>query len=446
MTAPEMPTTTDAARAGDVIDRGALAALAEERIDWRFKGLPTAAQGATVAEYLATGPRLSELGTPLLTLDAAAMDANLNAMKAYCAQVGALHAPHGKTTMAPALWAKQLDAGAWGITLANAFQLRVGRAFGVRRLLLANELVDPAALRWVSSELDADPQFEFACWVDSPAGVALMDEALRKHGAQRPMDVFIELGGPHGRTGVRGIDAAVALALAVKAAPTLRLIGVSGYEGALAHDASAEAIAAVETYVRDLGRLHNRLLHEGFYGRDHDIFLSAGGSAYFDQVAEALGSRADDGVKVLLRSGAYLVHDDGHYRGVSPFARRLGKPLTAAMHGWARVLSRPEPGLALLDGGKRDFPYDEGLPTAQRLLGAAGHGGSELLEGVAVSKFSDQHAFLPIDPQVPLEVGDVVRLGLSHPCTACDKWTLIPVLDDASSPDPRVVNLVRTFF
>lgn len=432
-------TATDAA-----IDRAAVAALAEERIDWRFKGLPTAAWGATVAEYLATKPRLAEFGTPLLTLDAAAMDANLHAMRAYCAEIGALHAPHGKTTMAPALWQRQLDAGAWGITLANAFQLRVGRAFGVRRLVLGNQLVDPAALRWVSSELDADPRFEFACWVDSPAGVALMDGVLREHGAQRPVDVFIELGGPHGRTGMRGVGAAVELALAVKAAPTLRLIGVSGYEGSLAHDSSTEAIAAVDTYLKELGHLHDRLLLDGVYSsdRDYEVYLTAGGSAYFDQVAEILGPRGGPDVKVLLRAGAYLVHDDGHYSRVSPFSRDLDRPLTSAMHGWARVLSRPEPGLALLDGGKRDFPYDEGLPTPQRLLG----GPDGFFRGASVSAFADQHAFLRIDPSAALEVGDVVRLGLSHPCTAFDKWTLIPVLDDASSPDPHVVDLVRTFF
>jgi D-serine deaminase-like pyridoxal phosphate-dependent protein len=425
-----------------VIDREALAALSAERIDWRFKGLPTAAWGATVAEYLASGPRLSELGTPLLTLDAAAMTSNLAAMNAYCAEVGALLSPHGKTTMAPALWARQLDAGAHGITLANVFQLRVGRAFGVRRLLLANELVDPAALRWISSELDADPEFEFACWVDSQRGASLMDEVLREHGAQRPVPVFVELGGPHGRTGVRDVGAAIELARAVRATPTLRLAGVAGYEGALAHDSSAAGLAAVDAYLGELGLLHDRLLLDGVYDRDHDVYLSAGGSAYFDQVADTLGRRGGPDVKVLLRSGAYLVHDDGHYSDVSPFSRRLGRPLTAAMHGWARVLSRPESGLALLDGGKRDFPYDDGLPTPQRLRG----GPDGFFRGATVSAVADQHAFLRLDPRAALEVGDVVRLGLSHPCTAFDKWTLVPVLDDASSPDPLVVDLVRTFF
>jgi D-serine deaminase-like pyridoxal phosphate-dependent protein len=101
------------------------------------------------------------------------------------------------------------------------------------------------------------------------------------------------------------------------------------------------------------------------------------------------------------------------------------------MHGWSRVLSRPEPGLALLDGGKRDFPYDEGLPTTPFGM---------------VEKLNDQHAYLRLEPEVSLAVGEVVQLGLSHPCTAFDKWRVIPVVDGADEPDPEVVDLVRTWF
>ena len=424
------------------IDRSALSALADEALDWRFKAIPPAAWGMTAGEFLATGPRLTDFGTPLLTLDAQALAGNVATMSAFCADAGVELSPHGKTTMAPALWARQLEAGARGITLANLPQLRVARAFGVRRLLLANELVDPAGLRWISGELDADPAFEFTCWVDARRTVELMDEVLRAHGAQRPLDVFVELGGPGGRAGVRDLDEAVDIARAVAATSTLRLTGVAGYEGAMAHDASPDALAAVDGFLRRLGELHDRVLIAGLYDQASDVFISAGGSAYFDQVIDILGGRRGPGVNILLRSGAYVVHDDGHYRGVSAFARKLGSPLTSAMHGWARVLSRPEPELALLDGGKRDFPFDDGLPAPQHVRGKPG----ESLSTAWISALSDQHTFLRLDQRAPVSVGDVVRLGLSHPCTAFDKWSLVPVLDDASSPEPIVVDLVRTFF
>lgn len=415
------------------IDHEALAALAAEPLDWRFKAIPVSAWGATIGEFLAGRPRLSDLGTPLLTLDAPALDANLAAVAAYCADAGVEIAPHGKTTMAPELWARQLAAGARGITVANVPQLRVGRAFGVRRLYLANALVDPAAIRWISAELDADPGFEFSSWVDSRRTVALMDEALRGRDAQRPLDVFVELGVPGGRTGARSITEALDVAQAIAATPTLRLIGVAGYEGVIAHDASPKSLEAVRDYLHWLAGLHSRLLTSGLYGDLDTVWLTAGGSAYFDQVVEVLGPMSGLGVKVLLRSGAYLIHDDGFYAGISPFSRGVGKPLTSAMHGWARVLSRPEATLALLDGGKRDFPFDEGLPKL------------DVMRGV-VTSIADQHTFVRLDPRSNLAVGEVVRLGLSHPCTAFDKWSLVPVLDDASADDPIVTGLVRTYF
>ena len=418
-----------------MIDHEALAALADEPLDWRFKAIPVAAWGKTAGEFLAERPRLSDLGTPLLTLDAPALDANLAAMAAYCDVAGVELAPHGKTTMAPELWSRQLAAGARGITVANVPQLRVGRAFGVRRLYLANALVDPAALRWISAELDADPEFEFSCWVDSRRTVELMDDALRSRDAQRPIDVFVELGAPDRRTGARTVDEAVEIAQAIAVAPTLRLIGVAGYEGVVAHDASPENLAAVRGYLHGLVELHSRLLTSGLYRDVDTVWLTAGGSAFFDQVVDVLGPLSGPGVKILLRSGAYLIHDDGFYAGISPFSRGVGKPLASAMHGWARVLSRPEPRLALLDGGKRDFPFDEGLPTPQRIQGEA-----------TVTAIADQHTFLKLDPGVRLSVGDVVRFGLSHPCTAFDKWSLVPVLDDASAEDPYVIGLVRTYF
>jgi D-serine deaminase-like pyridoxal phosphate-dependent protein len=182
------------------------------------------------------------------------------------------------------------------------------------------------------------------------------------------------------------------------------------------------------------------------YDASAEVIVTAGGSSFFDQVVEVLGPLAAPGVTVLLRSGAYLVHDDGFYRGISPFSRGAGSPLIAGMHGWARVLSRPEPELALLDGGKRDFPFDEGLPMPQYVRGDDGKVEQDPVAGAYATATADQHTFLRLDPASTLRVGDVVRLGLSHPCTAFDKWTLIPVLDDSSSPDPVVVDLVRTYF
>lgn len=417
------------------IDRDAVAALRDERIDWRFKGLPASAFGATVGEVAARRLDLFADGFvgPLVVLDAAALEHNLATMAAWCDKHGVLLAPHGKTTMAPQLFARQLDHGSWGITAANTSQLRVYRAFGVGTILLANQLVDPAGLRWVADELARHPDFEFTCWVDSVAGVERMTEALGT--PTRPVDVLVELGAAGGRTGARDLPTAIEVAKAARQSPALRLVGVGGYEGALAHDATDDSRATIDAYLDSL-----RVLAIGI----HDLFevadpiITAGGSAYFDQVATTLTRPWPFPIRPVLRSGAYITHDDGFYRGISPLGRIPGEqPFRPALKAWAQVTSRPEPGLALLTMGKRDASFDEGLPEPQLLRA---RDGVRPLKG-EVTALNDQHTFLALPAGEAVEVGDWVGFGLSHPCTVFDKWQLLPVVDGTT-----VVDLVRTYF
>ncbi len=432
------------------IDEKAVAALADRMLGPEHKGLPPSAWGRTVREFLATEPFLDEFETPLLTLDRAALTTNLSVMGDWARAAGVRLAPHGKTTMAPQLWSEQLDGGCWGITLATVWQAQLARAFGVSRIVLANSLVDPVGLRWVAGELARDAGFEFCCWVDGVAAVILMDEILAGEPGDIRVPVVLELGGPHGRTGARTAEDAHAIADAVRRSRRLTLAGVGGYEAALARDRGPEGIAAVRRYLDELARLHRALADDGRYtGR---AIVTAGGSAYQDLVVEHLAGLADEqgahGVPttVVLRSGAYLIHDDGFYAGISPLAaERADRPLRSAMHVWARTVSRPEPELALLDAGKRDLPFDLGLPVPQYV---AGQVVSPLPSDATITAVNDQHAFvrLPGGMASDLPVGAVVRLGLSHPCTAFDKWRLIPVVDDADAARPRVVDLVHTFF
>ncbi|MFI6205826.1 amino acid deaminase [Streptomyces sp. NPDC051041] len=417
----------------------ALAGLAEERVGPRFKGLPPDADGLTVGELAAQRRNLFTGGftTPVLALSAERLAHNLRLMETYAARHGLAFAPHGKTSMAPQLFARQIEHGAWGITLAVPHQVRVARAFGVRRIFLANELVDPAALRWISAELAADPGFRFVCYVDSVRGVELMDAALA--GAGRPVDVVVELAaGEDARTGVRTEAECAAVADAVAAAPALRLAGVAGYEGEVPQ-ADPERVRAW------LGRLVSLAAAFDAAGRFaglDEIVVSAGGSAWFDAVAEVFAGipELSRPVLKLLRSGAYVSHDDGHYRRLTPFNRVPGQgALESAFRLWAQVVSRPSPHQAFLNAGKRDAAHDLDLPVARVVRR---DGAERPAAGITVTALSDQHTWLRTDPEADLRVGDWLGLGLSHPCTSFDKWPLIPLAE----ADGTVVDYIRTFF
>ncbi|MFI8948801.1 amino acid deaminase [Streptomyces sp. NPDC053750] len=428
---------------GPAHGREALAKLAEEHVDHRFKGLPPDAYGLTVAELAGQRRNLFTGGftTPVLALSAERLEHNLRLMETYSARHGLAFAPHGKTSMAPQLFQRQIEHGAWGITLAVPHQVRVARAFGVQRVFLANELVDAAALRWISSELDADPDFRFVCYVDSVRGVELMDAALTEAGAGRPVDVVVELAaGAGARTGVRTEAECAAVADAVAGARTLRLAGVAGYEGEVP-DADPERVHA---WLRRLVALAVDFDKAGRFGGLEEIVVSAGGSAWFDAVADVFAEIPDLSLPVLklLRSGAYVSHDDGHYRELTPFNRVPEEgALEPAFRLWSQVVSRPSPEQAFTNAGKRDAAYDLHLPFAQVVRPADG-GPERPATGIEVTGLSDQHAWLRTGPDADLEVGDWVGAGLSHPCTSFDKWQLIPVAE----ADGTVVDYIRTFF
>lgn len=413
-----------------------------------LKSLPPEAWGMTAREFLKTGPRLSNFQTPVFTLDRKALDHNLRSMMLWCADAGLQLAPHGKTTMSPQLWKEQLDAGAWGITLATIWQVQFARSVGISRILMANQLIDPVGLEWVSNELLGDEGFDFYCWADQSEQLELMTKVFGTDHADRPLKVIVELGALGGRTGARSLESAFELAQAIEKAPGLQLAGVGGYEGVLSRDRSPAGLDRVRAYLEEISGLHKRLNANGLYRVP--ALVTVGGSAFFDLVAEHCAPLADsDGrfgtpTTVLLRSGAYLTHDSGHYAAISPLEQPdAGQTLMAAMHGWARVLSNPEPGLCIIDAGKRDLPYDFDMPKPQVLLGRSRNDAPVDISSSQISKLNDQHGFLHGDN---LPIGSTIRLGLSHPCTAFDKWRLVPVIDDADQSDPEVVDLIHLFF
>ncbi|GAA4404521.1 alanine racemase [Tsukamurella soli] len=408
------------------------------------KAVPPWADGLTVEEFLAREPRLSSLGTPLLVLDDDAIEDNLVAFAAYCAEHELDLAPHGKTTMSPTLWRRQLAAGSTAITVANYPQLRVAVAAGVPRVHLANAIADPGGVAWLGAALDADPGLEVEVWADSEATVTLLADALA--GARRPLTVLVEVGSLGARTGARTLEEAVAVGEAIAASPRLRLGGVAGYEGAVAHDVTPTGLARVDAYLETMAAVHRRLADS--YSEDGPVVVSAGGSAYFDRVAAVLGPLRDDRTKVELRSGVYVIHDDGFYASVAPADRGIPAPrLRSAMRIWARVLSRPEPTLVLLDVGRRDVSFDDGLPVPQVAATTLG-GPQRPLVGAVATAINDQHLFLTVPADDPVAVGDVVGLGASHPCTVMDKWRTVPVVRGRAGhgDDPVVVDLVATYF
>jgi D-serine dehydratase len=419
-------------------DRAAVEQISKEALPAGTKGIPLDFVGVNLDDFVRSEPSVFDggLSMPALLLREQALALNIKTMAEYAKSSGALLAPHGKTTMAPQLFARQIDAGAWAITVATPSQLRVARRFGVQRLFLANQLIDEAALRWLCEELERDPGFEFICLVDSAAGVQWLQRRLRRFGAARPISVLLEIGYEGGRCGTRDLPQAVAVAKAAMSADRINLIGIECYEGL---NQGGDITATLRLVDRQL----ERFLATFVALTERDLLppqplVSAGGSAFFDRVVSVLGSGLGT---LLLRSGCYITSDGGFYADTSPLAGRgVGdRHLDNALELWSTVLSRPEPERVIAGFGKRDAPYDMGLPSPLSWWreGCSIPGGD--CEIVALN---DQHAHIRTSPDADMAAGDLLHCSVSHPCGAFDRWRLIPIVDDHHT----VVDAVLTYF
>jgi D-serine dehydratase len=382
---------------------------------------------------------------PLLVLKETALAYNLAAMAQWCAANNFLIAPHGKTTMTPRIFERQVEAGAWAITVATVSQAAICVETGVKRILIANQVVGRANLRSLAAMMKADPALDVLCLVDSSEGIAFLTSEWLAAGANRSLGVLVEMGRQGWRTGARSVESARELCVEVLQHPqTLRLRGIEGFEG-LAHAPEPEEdIRQVRQFLAGIATLGKEVQRFQPAGEEALLF-SVGGSGFLDAVWE-VGQQMLGDFQVVIRSGCYVTHDHGSYAQRLAAARQRTNAahlpeFRPALELWSHVQSRPDEGLAILNFGKRDCPYDAGLPIP---LFAHNLNSEQKIDLSTATVFNtnDQHAHLRGPGIEHLRVGDQVCCGISHPCTAFDKWRAIPVVDDSYN----LLDIYRTYF
>ena len=382
-----------------------------------------------------------DLSLPTAVLYQDRIEHNLAWMQRFVDAYRLKLAPHGKTTMAPQLFALQLQHGAWGITLATAQQTLAAWQHGVRRVLMANQLVGKENMGIVARLLE-DPGFEYYCLVDSVDLVNRLGDffSVRK----QQLRVLLELGVAGGRTGVRNDEQLQSVLEALTHwRGTLMLCGVEIFEGVLDDE------SAIRSFLTRAIEVTRSLAAQKRF-QENPALISGAGSAWYDVVADAFASAGfGSDIQIILRPGCYLLHDVGAYREAqekilrrNPIAREMHSGLVPALQIWAYVQSRPEEEKAIVGMGKRDAAFDAGLPTPALRFRPGDAAPAPAPPHWRISKMMDQHAFLQIAPEDDLCVGDMLAFDISHPCLTFDKWRALPMLDD----DYRVVDVIQTYF
>ena len=408
---------------------------ADPLIDSTFKGFPHHSPPLPLSQIGAQGWNVlrGDLPLPLAVIKRDVLTHNLSWMQHFAAALGLQLAPHGKTSMSPQLFRRQLDAGAWGMTFATVTQARVGVQAGVRICLIANQVFADTDLSAIDALKGQHPELRVLFLVDSIAQLELIEFWRQQHPAAQAFEVLLEVGVPGGRTGCRSLAQALNLAEWLHDSAAVRLVGVECYEGLAASGETAQDVPYANTLMALVKAVALACDGQNLFDTD-EVLLTAGGSAIFDLVVPGLRLQLSRPVIGLLRSGCYITHDQGHYRRMmSAVAERTGcgAGLEAALEVWAQVQSCPEPGLAILALGKRDISYDWAMPTP---LLHCPRGTQDLRAAAsdwAITKLNDQHAYLVgSGPEhAALQVGDKVCLGISHPCTTFDKWRWMPLVD-----------------
>lgn len=382
-----------------------------------------------------------DLSLPAAIIDQVKLQHNLHWMQRFADACGAKLAPHGKTTMAPKLFSMQMESGAWGITLATAQQTQVAYAHGIRRVLMANQLVGRLNMEKIASFL-RDPGFEYFCLVDSVENVRQLGEFFQSK--QQRLQVLVELGMNEGRTGVRNADQLHALLEEIhRWKEHIALCGVEVYEG-INND---EAI--ISSFLHQAVAVTRLIVEEKHIARRKTI-LSGAGSAWYDIVAEIF-SQAEFGceTEIILRPGCYVTHDVGAYKaaqqridGRNTIAQSMQPSLQPALQLWAYVHSVPEATKAIIGLGKRDAAFDSGLPTPALYVPHGTRSPVRAPSHWKLTRMMDQHAYMEVSADDSLHVGDRIVFDISHPCLTFDKWRYLAIVD----PQFRVVDVIETFF
>ncbi|MBM3533495.1 MAG: hypothetical protein FJX60_10725 [Alphaproteobacteria bacterium] len=435
----------------------AIEAIDDLALDGTTKGIPFAEGTIRLGDVGAKGWNVirGDIALPAMTLRDSAVANNLALMRDIAASHGISLAPHAKTTGAPQLYRMMLkDGGAWGFTAATVQQALLAARTGAKNVLLANQLAAPANVAHFVGLMKTFPQTKFIALVDSAAGAEMLAKWAKPHLNGKKLSLLIEMGPVGGRAGARTLDQAKATIAAVTSAPELQLLGVEAYEGGVKAPTPEEVWGGIDRLLDLMLAVFDHGRQIGAFAPGEEIILSAGSSTSFDQTIRRFGHLSkDNGVRIVVRGGAFLALDHGFYRRRALDMDKRGRLSMAGgktgsasdfkpgLELWAAVQSLPDPRLAIMTMGMRDLPYDIELPIPLQRF-RDGRLIENLGSGWRMTKSNDQHCYVEYPDGADVRIGDILSFGISHTSTAFDKWDVVWRIDD----DFTVTGAVKTFF
>lgn len=331
------------------------------------------------------GRHKSEIDTPALLLYMDVAEENIRRMADFFRARECKLRPHMKTHKLPLIAHKQLEAGAIGITCAKLGEASVFQEAGIQSILIANEVVGETKIRALVRLMRCG---DVIVCVDSLDNAEDLSAAASEIGGKASVLVEVNVG--LNRCGFAPGKPTLELVRKISRLRGIEFCGLMGYEGGL--------------FLKDLTEKARRCRESNSLLVDTKQLIEQDG--FEVQIASAGGSNT------YSLTGAYPGITDvqvGSYVTMDDHNREFGMDYGQAVTVLATVISRPEPGRAVTDAGKKSLSTDEGLPVC-------------VDDGIAVSKLNEEHSHLSVENR-ELRVGDKIEIIPRHGCTT------IPLFD-----------------
>lgn len=328
--------------------------------------------------------------TPFLAIDVTALDANIAAAQTFANQRGLKLRPHAKTHKVAEVAARQIAAGAQGLTVSSLGEAERFASRGFDDLFVAYSVPGTLDAAKRISQLLNRTRLSIA--VDSIQGMESLQ--ARGLGGNSGLQMMVEVNAGLNRSGVTPQEAAEIAAHASNAG--FDVAGVFTYPGH-GYAAGAATSAAIDER-RVLNETTDAFTNVGLACR-----VRSGGST------PTLYATQRGGAVTEIRPGVYALND------AQQVALGTASLSQVALFAVSTVISVPEPGRFVIDAGSKCIASD-------RPGFVDGHG---LVLGTSVrpiKRLWEHHAVVPLSElggsEAGPRVGDRVIVIPNHVCTA----------------------------
>lgn len=321
---------------------------------------------------------ISELDTPVLTLDLDALEHNLDRYQAYYNEHGIGLRPHIKTHKTLAVARMQMDRGAIGLTCQKIGEAEVLVGGGLLvDILIPFNIIGKQKLDRLTA---LARQTNITVAADSAYTVEGLSHAATA--ADTKLGVIIEVECGQDRTGVTSADQALALGQIIDKSPGLELRGIMGFP----------TPPAARPLIQEILDKFDRA------GLPHPIV--SGGSTRYALQAHEIPELTE------YRIGEYPVGGEGHLRAGRHTVEEC------ALRVLATVVSRPVDGRAILDGGSKTM-------SASVIQTDRGTSMGYIVEypDAVFHSASEEHGHVDVSAcATKPEIGERVQVLPVHPC------------------------------